>query len=270
MFPKTSLMIIGYRRVFLVIALGLDQAVCASDRAEILMPRSLQANCNQVWSSSIHGDRWWNKRVWTSWWIKRIWEPRIWSSCWFYCCSTGLTVIFSNICGVCVCRVIFLIHFHMTLLAGQGAQRSLMQRAQTFSDPFWALPSPSKIMSVLRLIDSSWRVLSFWYPSQIRFFECFVLMSCFDAACHLAQHVLVQCTAFCLTHVSLSGWGSQIRYKVARCERKRTLKTSFVRHAILSLAQVPLWFVTMSGRMLELFVSPCAIQLACATFQLEV
>ena len=195
MFPKTSLMIIGYRRVCLVIALGLDQAVCASDRAEILMPRSLQANCNQVWSSSIHGDRWWNKRVWTSWWIKRIWEPRIWSSCWFYCCSTGLTVIFSHICGVCVCRVIFLIHFHMTLLAGQGAQRSLMQRAQTFSDPFWALPSPSKIMSVLRLIDSSWRVLSFWYPSQIRFFECFVLMSCFDAACHLAQHVLVQCTA---------------------------------------------------------------------------
>ncbi len=107
MFPKTSLMIIGYRRVFLVIAFGLDQAVGASDRAEILMPRSLQANCNQVWSRSIHGDRWWNKRVWTSWWIKRIWEPRIWSSCWFYCCSTGLTVIFPiyiyiYICGVCV------------------------------------------------------------------------------------------------------------------------------------------------------------------------
>lgn len=37
----------------------------ASDRAEILMPQSLQANCN----SSIHGDRWWNKRVWTSWWF---------------------------------------------------------------------------------------------------------------------------------------------------------------------------------------------------------
>ena len=117
-------------------------------------------------------------------------------------------------------------------------------------------------MSVLRLIDSSWRVLSFRYPSQIRFFECFVLISCFDAACHLAQHLLVHCF---LARVSLSGWGSQIRYKVARCERKRTLKTSFVGHAILSLAQVPLRFVTMSGRMLDLFVSPWVIQLACAS-----
>ena len=110
MFPKTSLMIIGYigyRRVFLK-ALGLDQVVCASDRAEILMPQSLQANCN----SSIHGDRWWNQRVWTSSWIKLkiIWEPRIWYSCWFYCCFTGLTVfLFSHI----ICRVFS--HFSISL-----------------------------------------------------------------------------------------------------------------------------------------------------------
>lgn len=44
-----------------------------------------------------------------------------------------------------------------------------------------------KIMSMLRLIDSSWRFLSFRYPWQIIFFEFFVLMSCFDAACHLAK-----------------------------------------------------------------------------------
>ena len=98
----------------------------------------------------------------------------------------------------------------------------------------------------------------FRYPSQIRF-ECFVLMSCFDAACHLAQHLPVHSS---LARVSFLGWGSQTRYKVARCQRKRTLKTSFVGHSILSLVQVPLW---MSGRMLELFVSPCAIQLACAS-----
>ena len=84
-------------------------------------------------------------------------------------------------------------------------------------------------MSVLRLMDRSWRVLSFRYPSQIRIFECFVLMSCFDAACHLAQHLLVHCF---LARVSLSGWGSQSWYKVARCQRKRTFKASFVGHAI--------------------------------------
>ena len=73
----------------------------ASDRAEILMPQPLQANCNHDWSSSIHGDRWWNKRVWTSSWIKLniIWEPRIWYSCWFYCCFTGLTVFLFPILG---------------------------------------------------------------------------------------------------------------------------------------------------------------------------
>lgn len=143
MFPKTSLTIIGYigyRRVFLK-TLGLDQVVCASDRAEILMPQSLQA-CNHDWSSSIHGDRWWNKRVWTSSWIKLkiIWEPRIWYSCWFYCCSTGLTVFL-----VQPKESFFDFTFTSTLLAEQGAQRSLMQRAQTSSDPFWALPSLSDV-----------------------------------------------------------------------------------------------------------------------------
>ena len=44
-------------------------------------------------------------------------------------------------------------------------------------------------------------------------------MSCFDAACHLAQHLLVHCF---LARVASLSWGSQIRYKVARCQRKRS------------------------------------------------
>ena len=57
----------------------------------------------------------------------------------------------------------------------------------------------------------------FRYPSQIRF-ECFVLMSCFDAACHLAQHLPVHSS---LARVSFLGWGSQTRCKV--CAKGRGL-----------------------------------------------
>lgn len=131
MFPKTSLMmdIVGY---------------FGSLRVQVVALQGWDSNCNQDWSSSFNYDRWWIKRVWTLWWIEMIWEPRIWCSCWFYCCFSGLTVFLFPILYAT---------FTSTLLAEQGAQHSLMQRAQTFSYPFWALPSLSDV-SISH--DKSW------------------------------------------------------------------------------------------------------------------